>query len=140
MTNATRRIARNDSLLNTGLTSAADRKRFEKQEELHNKRSAQKEAQRAALGNLTRRGELISEWIAEERSALDSISNLMLTTDIEAAARQYPVLKTINVDNDSLMKAQLIARLMHIDWLKKLEKKVKSTLREERVEKTETVS
>jgi phosphoribosylpyrophosphate synthetase len=111
---------RDDSMLNTGLSSAVERKRYAKQEELHNKRIAEKEAMRVSL---TTQGETIMQWIDQEIKDASDLRKMIL-----------------NVDSEENVRAQLLARQLHLTFLQNAKTRVKKYLKEPKVEQKESFS
>lgn len=99
---------RNDSVLNTGLTSAAMRRQ-------EAARQAKKDKKQEKRNVLTPGAEIILEWIDKE---------LKQVMDLE-----YMVM---NLTNENDIKSQLIARRLHANFLKELRSRANNIMREVR--------
>ena len=97
-------MARDDSLLNTGFSSAASRK-------LEQKRKLLQEDKRTVKHKLQPGAEIILQWIAEEREKTVNLEKMI-----------------INIESEERVMAQLLARKMHLDFLAGLKVKAESAL------------
>lgn len=122
--------ARNDAALSTGLSSALDRRRLAKQEELHNKRKADKEAVKARLSGLSTQGDIVMEWIDQEINDVNDFTKMVNEFDPAAYMKQIPLAQRMSVTNSELLQAQTLARMMHIEWLKSAKNRVKKHLKD----------
>lgn len=97
---------RNDAMLDTGLSSAVERRAQARSDEQRRKRSDQR-------ARLTPGAEIVLEWIDKE---------------INEAADLRKII--INVADEEHVKAQLLARQMHLTWLEDIKNRAKNMLRE----------
>jgi ribonuclease D len=97
---------RNDSVLNTGMSSAVERRQKAKWDEAHKKRNDQR-------ARLTPKAEIILEWIEQERKDVVDLSKMIL-----------------NVESEENVRAQLLARQLHLTFLTNMKNKAKNLLRE----------
>lgn len=121
--------SRNDSSLNTGMSSAILRRRYEKQEELHNKRKQEKEATAARLSGLSTQGDIVIEWLDQELADVTDFRKMTTEFDPAKYMQQIPLIERMNVTSAELLQAQTIARLMHIEWLEKAKTRAKKHLK-----------
>lgn len=99
--------ARNDAVLNTGLTSAADRRMRERQEALHNKHQEQSK-------EFTFGGEAILQWIEEERAnVIEDLAKLPMSVET----------------TEENVKSELRAFQMHLNFLARFKVKARKELR-----------
>lgn len=98
-------MQRDDSVLNTGLSSALTRRRDAKLKQEQRDRDMMRSI-------LTPSAEIILEWIAQEQQAVEKLNytDLLLDTDVN-------------------IRAQLLARQLHSKFLTKLGNRAKATLR-----------
>lgn len=104
--NTPKRRPRADNVLDTGMTSAATRRqeeRLKRQRELRENRRAQ----------LTPGAEIIVQWIDQEIAEAKDLTKMI-----------------INIDTEDNVRAQLLAKQYHVDFLLKLKSKTKNILRE----------
>lgn len=99
-------MARDDSFLNTGMSSQATRR-------VQYDRVQRSKAKSTVRAKLTPHAEIILEWIKEERRRVASIEDLIMNLDTEDNAR-----------------AILLAKKMHLDFLNTLTAKIQNVLRE----------
>lgn len=99
------RNQRSDSVLSTGMSSALERKQREKWDKAHAARQDRRQA-------LTPSADIILEWIEKE---MNDCADLRKTI--------------INVATEDHVKAQLLAKQMHLDFLESMKNRVKNTLR-----------
>lgn len=97
---------RSDSVLNTGLSSAASRR-------VEARRQKAKEKREAAKAKLTPDADIILEWIDKEKADIVNVEKMILA-----------------IDSEENVVAQILARKMHIEFLNKLKTKAKNILRE----------
>lgn len=121
--------SRDDSSLNTGMSSALQRRRYAKQEELHEKRKREKEATAARLSGLTTQGDIVVEWLEQELADVKDFTKMTTEFDPVAFMKQMPLAQRLNVSSAELLQAQTIARLMHIEWLEKARTRAKNHLK-----------
>jgi hypothetical protein len=99
--------SRNDSVLNTGMTSAAERKIREKQLEMHEKR--QEKSRLFTVG-----GEAILEWIDDYRKAvIEDLAKLPFSVDT----------------TEENVKSELRAFQMQLNFLTEFKRKARTQLR-----------
>lgn len=115
--------ARNDGFLNTGLSSAVERRHQQKLETMQ-------KAKKDERGRLTPQADIILEWLQQEKDEVGNLEKSILDFDMEKIRALVPLAKQLDVSNKDLLQAQIIARFMHLEWLKKMESKVKGVLRE----------
>lgn len=120
-------MARDDSALNTGMSSAVERRRLQKQKELHDKKQQQQAATRVSL---TRDGSAIMDWIDEEIKDVSDLASMTTEFNVESLLQRVPLAKTLNVTNAELLQAMTIAKLLHIEWLKSAKTKVNKYMKE----------
>lgn len=99
-------MTRNDSLLNTGLSSAVERRQKAKYDEAHKKRNDQR-------ARLTPQADIVLAWIEKERKDVVDLSKMIL-----------------NVDSEQNVRAQLLARQLHLTFLDNIKNRAKNMLRE----------
>lgn len=105
-------MPRNDGVLNTGMSSAIERKQAERTKRLRAARDDRRKA-------LTPGGEIIKVWIDQE---------------IADAANLLKII--VNITDEDHVKAQLLGRQYYIESLQRLKNKANNVLREvKRVEK-----
>ena len=126
--------SRNDGSLNTGLSSAVERRRMKKQEELHEKKQRAQEATRVSLN---RDGSAVMEWIDEELKEVSDFSKMTTEFNPKTILQQVPLANTMSVTNAELLQAMTIARLMHIEFLKSAKQKVRKYMKEPKAPKEE---
>ncbi len=126
---------RNDSALNTGLSSAIDRKRLKKQKELHDKKQRAQEATRVSL---SRDGGTIDTWLDEEIAKVSDLSSAVTEFDPSQLLKQIPLAQRMNITDKELLQAFMIAKLMHIEFLKDTKKKVNKFMKEPTVKGSAT--
>lgn len=118
---------RDDASLNTGLSSAATRKREERQKELHDRKQRQQESTRVKL---TRDGSAIQDWLDEEIKDVGNLEKMVTEFDPQNMFKTIPLAERMNVTNAELLQAQTLARMMHIEWLKSAKKRVDKYMKE----------
>lgn len=121
---------RNDEALNTGMSSALERRRLQIQEEMHNKRKAAKEAEKARLNGLSTQGDVVVEWIDKELEEVGDMRKMVTEFDMDAFMKKIPLARRLNVTSPEMLQAQTIAHLMHIEFLEKLKTRAKNTMKE----------
>lgn len=121
---------RNDSMLSSGLSSAVDRRRLQKQEELHNKKKQASEAMRASLSE---QGRTIVEWIDQELLDVNDFSKMTTEFNFETFMQNTPLAQKLQISEPQLLQAMTIARLMHIDFLTRARTKAKKIMKEPKV-------
>lgn len=110
-------MSRNDAFMNTGLSSAAQRRRMAKQKELHDKRAAEQEAVKSSLN---KDASVVLEWIDKEQADITTSYTKLMA----------------DVMTEENVKAQLLALQMHYDWLERAKQRVKRVMREPKQEAT----
>lgn len=100
---------RNDSVLNTGITSAATRRAEERAQRQRDLRASQR-------ASLTPGGEIIKAWIDQEIAEAADLTKIIIIADSEKNVR-----------------AQLLGRQYYIEALKRLKGKTNNILREVKV-------
>lgn len=128
-------MARDDSALNTGMSSAVERRRLQKQQELHEKKQQQQEATRVSL---TRDGSAIIDWIDEEIKDVSDLSKMTTEFNVESILKRVPLAKTLNVTNAELLQAMTIAKLLHIEFLEKAKGRVKKHMKDPKSKEAES--
>lgn len=103
---------RNDALLNTGMSSAVDRRAKFRLEEQKRKRSGER-------AQLTPGAEIVLAWIDKEIADAADLRHII-----------------INVADEEHVKAQLLARQYELNWLGDIKNRAKNMMREvKKVEK-----
>jgi hypothetical protein len=96
---------RNDALLSTGLNSASSRRLAERNKKL----KLEKEKTRSVL---TPAAEVILKWIDQEKKDVVDLSKIIL-----------------NMESEDNVRAQLLAKQMHLEFVNKLEMRARNLLR-----------
>lgn len=115
-------MARDDSSLNTGMSSAVERRSRERLEEQLRKRSGERE-------QLTPGAEILIAWINKDIKDVGNMETKILGIDFDDLRAMIPLAQRLNVDNATLLQAQVLAQAMHIEWLKSAKNRLKNTLR-----------
>lgn len=97
--------SRNDAVLNTGMSSALDRRRKLAEE----RKKQERQDKKAALAPQV---DIILDWIKEEENQVADLRHIIL-----------------NVSDEALLRDQLLARQLHLDFLKKLKGRARNVLR-----------
>jgi hypothetical protein len=97
---------RDDSMLDTGMSSAISRRQAARTQEQKKKREERKRL-------LTPSAEIVLEWIEQEKSDVVNLEKIIL-----------------NVADEKFLQAQLLARQMHLAFLNNLKNKANNILRE----------
>ena len=103
-------MPRNDSLLDTGMSSALDRRIAEK-------KNREERAKQDVRQKLTPGAEIILDWIKQEEDDVVNLKKMIL-----------------DVTNQERLLAQLYARQLHLQFLENLRNKAKIVLREVKTE------
>lgn len=119
----TKSTGRDDSALNTGLSSAAQRRIDAKNAE----RARKKERQRTEL---LPNADIILEWIDKEKADVKDLEKTILDLDFGKIRQLVPLAKQLDISDAQLIQAQILARMMHLEWLNSVKIRAKNMLRE----------
>lgn len=116
-------MARNDGILDTGITSANARRVAARQEE----RQRERHDRQAAL---TPTGKIVIEWIDTELAAMKDMTKMAIDLKPDDLREVIPLARRLNVSDAQLLQVQMMAQQMHIEFLQALKNKTKNILRD----------
>lgn len=119
-------MPRNDDILDTGLSSAQERRVAAKQAE----RARERRDRQLAL---TPTGEIVTQWINTELDAMKDMTKMAIDLKPDELREVIPLARRLNVSDAQLLQAQMMAQQMHIEFLKALKNRSKNILRQAKV-------
>lgn len=124
-------MSRDDSVLNTGMSSALER-RIKRDEQIR------QQDRQYTRGKLTPGAEIIKEWLLKERAAMTDISKAVTDFDPEFLQKSTPLARKLAVTDKELLQAFTLARLMNVEFIDTLLARVNNVLRKVPEETKET--
>lgn len=113
---------RKDNVLNTGMSSAVQRRAEARLESQKRKRDDER-------AQLTPGAEILLDWIDKDLATVGNLQNMVIGINFDDLRTMLPLAQRLNVDDKDLLVAQVLAQAMHIEWLKSTKNRLKVTLR-----------